>query len=141
VRAKHSWSVEKKVGAVVEIAVQALESPEEVKEFSTAIFNTAVGVANAILVVDLRAPIVFAEPIASAVLDLMLRQNNVRKKTAILLSSERAIFGLQLRRLTKQARDARRQTFTDPNTLLVWVEEDATDAEMARIRTFLHVPG
>jgi hypothetical protein len=75
-----------------------------------------------------------------AVLALMLRANSVRKKTAILLSRARATFGLQLGRLTKQAGDPRRRTFTDAEEAIAWLEEDLTAIEKARIRAFLGLP-
>jgi hypothetical protein len=131
------WTVEKHAGRVVEIFVRHLESRFEVERFSQAIYNLAVKTTDAILIVDLRTPKVFSDDVATAVIDLMVRVNAVRKKTAILFSNEHAVFGLQLGRLTKQAGDPNRRTFLDPTALLDWLDEDLSPAEKARVREFL----
>jgi hypothetical protein len=131
------WTVEKLTGRVVEIFVRRLESKFEVGRFSQAIYDLAVKTRGAILVVDLRTPVVFPTDVANAVIDLMVRVNAVREKTAILLSSEHAIFGLQLGRLAKQAGDPKRRTFTDPVPLIAWLDEVLSNEERARIREFL----
>jgi hypothetical protein len=129
--------VEKHAGRVVEIFVRQLASRFEVERFSQAIYNLAVQTTDAVLIVDLRTPIVFSDNVAAAVIDLMVRANGVRKKTAILLFSEHAVFGLQLGRLAKQAGDPNRRMFTDPASLLDWLDEELSPGEKARVRVFL----
>lgn len=136
-RDEPSWTVERNEGHLIEIAVRSLESTEDVRSFSQAIYDVAIRTSDAILVVDLRDPVVFPEPVAKAVLDLMVRANSVRKKTAILLSNRHAIFGLQLTRLTKQAGDGKRRTFTAPTELVAWLDGDLSEREKARLRAFI----
>lgn len=131
------WTVEKFAGRVVEIFVRRLESKFEVERFSQAIYELAVHTSDAVLIVDLRTPVVFSDGVATAVVDLMVRANSVRKKTAILLSNQHAVFGLQLGRLAKQAGDPKRRTFTDPGALMSWLDEDLTLTEKVRVREFL----
>src|SRR4051812_39210609 len=88
---ERSWTVERNEGRVVEIFVYSLQSTEEVRAFSEAVYDVSIQTPEAILVVDLRPPVVFPEPVAKAVVELMVRANSVRKKTAILLSNEHAI--------------------------------------------------
>jgi anti-anti-sigma regulatory factor len=85
---QRSWTVEKVVGHLVEIRVNRLDSIEEVKRFSEAIQRTAASTPDAVLIVDLRTPVVFPQPVTSAVVELMTKANKVRKKTAILLAGE-----------------------------------------------------
>jgi hypothetical protein len=136
-RAHRSWTVERLAGRLVEIFVRHLESRFEVERFSHAIYELAVQTTDAIVIVDLRTPVVFSDDVATAVVDLMVRANSVRKKTAILLSNEHAVFGLQLGRLAKQAGDPKRRTFVDPAPLISWLDEDLTAPEKARVREFL----
>jgi len=136
-RDQPSWTVERNEGRLIEIAVRSLESPEEVRGFSQAIYDVAIQTSDPILVVDLRDPVVFPEPVAKAVVDLMVRANSVRKKTAILLSDRHAIFGLQLGRLAKQAGDERRRTFTASKELVAWLDGDLSEREKARLRAFV----
>ena len=131
------WTVERNEGRLVEIYVHSLESTEEVRAFSQAIYDVAIQTPDAILVVDLRTPVVFPEPVAKAVVELMVRANSVRKKTAVLLSNERAIFAMQLVRLAKQAGDPKRRTFTAPGELVAWLEADLSARERARLRSFV----
>jgi hypothetical protein len=132
------WTVEKRVGSVVEIFVRTLDTTTEVRRFSQAIYDTAVKTPGALLIVDLRTPVVFSDEVASAVMDLMVRANSVRKKTAILLSNQRAIFGLQLGRLVKDVGARERQTFTDTAALLKWLGKDLSPVEKDRVRAFLN---
>ena len=133
---QRSWTVEKVVGHLVEIRVNRLDSIEEVKRFSDAIQRTAAATPDAILIVDLRTPVVFPQPVTSAVADLMTRANKVRKKTAILLAGEHAVFSMQLGRLVRQVGDPKRQTFNDPDEMLAWLADVLTDAEKKRAKEF-----
>jgi hypothetical protein len=134
---QRAWTVERLAGRVVEIFVRQLESRFEVERFSYAIYELAVQTTDAIAIVDLRTPVVFSDDVATAVIDLMVLANSVRKKTAILLSNEHAVFGLQLGRLAKQAGDPNRRTFIDPAALISWLDADLTAPEKARVREFL----
>src|SRR3954469_10856998 len=133
---QRSWTVEKVVGHLVEIRVNRLDSIEEVKRFSDAIQRTAASTPDAVLIVDLRTPVVFPQPVTSAVAELMTRANKVRKKTAILLAGEHAVFSMQLGRLVRQVGDPKRQTFSDPDEMLTWLNDALTDAEKKRAREF-----
>ena len=133
---QRSWTVEKVVGHLVEIRVNRLDSIEEVKRFSDAIQRTATSTSDAVLIVDLRTPVVFPQPVTSAVVELMTRANKVRKKTAILLAGEHAVFSMQLGRLVRQVGDPKRQTFSDPDEMLAWLNDALTDVEKKRAKEF-----
>ena len=134
---ERSWTVERNEGRLIEIFVHSLQSTEEVRAFSQGIYDVAIKTPEAMLVVDLRTPVVFPEPVAKAVVELMVRANSVRKKTAILLSNEHAIFAMQLVRLAKQAGDPKRRTFTVATELVAWLEDDLSARERARLRSFV----
>ena len=131
------WTVERTVGHLVEIRVNRLDSTDEVKRFSDAIVKLGSTTPDAVFLVDLRTPVIFAQPVASAVIELMTKANRVRKKTAILLAGEHAVFSMQLARLVKQVGDPKRQTFTDPNELLEWLTDSLTEPETKRAKTFI----
>jgi hypothetical protein len=92
---------------------------------------------NAVLIVDLRTPLIFSDAVGNAVIQLMSRVNKVRRKTAILVASEHALFSLQLRRLVREVGDPARQAFSDPASALGWLAGDLDDAEKARAREFV----
>jgi hypothetical protein len=134
---ERSWTVEKVVGHLIEVRVRRLDTVEEVKRFADAIVKLASLTPDAVAIVDLRAPVVFPQPVATAVIELMTRATKVRRKTAIMLASEHAVFSMQLGRLVRQVGDAKRQTFNDPNELLSWVSESLTEAEAKRAKEFI----
>ncbi len=134
---QRSWTVEKVVGHLVEIRVNRLETVDEVKKFSDAIVRVGASTPDAVLLVDLRTPVVFPQPVAAAVTELMTRANKVRRKTAIMLAGEHAVFSMQLGRLVRQVGDPKRQTFQDVDEALTWLGESLTDAEKKRARSFL----
>jgi len=133
---QRSWTVDKVVGNLVEIRVNRLDSIDDVKRFSDAIVKTAGATPDAILIVDLRTPVVFPQAVTNAVIDLMTRANKVRRKTAILLAGEHAVFSMQLGRLVRQVGDPKRQTFSDPDDMLNWIADSLSDAEKKRAREF-----
>lgn len=133
---QRSWTVEKVVGRLVEIRVLRLDTIEEVKRFSDAIQRAASLTHDAILIVDLRTPVVFPQPVTSAVIELMTRANKVRRKTAILVAGDHAVFSMQLGRLVRQVGDPKRQTFNDPDEMLAWLGDGLTDAEKKRAKAF-----
>lgn len=134
---QRSWTVEKVVGHLVEIKVNRLDTVEEVKKFSDAIVRVGASTPEAVLLVDLRTPVVFPQPVAAAVSELMTRTNKVRRKTAIMLAGEHAVFSMQLGRLVRQVGDPKRQTFNDVQDALTWLGDSLTDAEKKRATTFL----
>jgi hypothetical protein len=131
------WGVDRVIGHLVEIRVNRLDSIEEVKRFADGIVKAGSVTADAVLLVDLRTPTVFTQPVAAAVTDLMTRANKVRRKTAILLAPEHAVFSMQLGRLVRQVGDPNRQTFTEPESLLTWLADALTEAERKRAREFV----
>jgi hypothetical protein len=131
------WTVEKTVGHLLEMRVNRLQSTDDVKRFADAIVKLAGQTLDAVFIVDLRAPVVFSQVVATALIELMTRANRVRRKTAILYAPEHAVFGMQLTRLVKQVGDPKRQTFTDPEEMLVWLADALTDPEMKRAKTFV----
>ena len=133
---QRSWTVEKTVGHLVEIRVNRLDSIDEVKRFSDAIQRTASATPEAVLIVDLRSPVVFPQPVTSAVVELMTKANKIRRKTAIMLAGEHAVFSMQLGRLVRQVADPKRQTFSDPDEMLAWLSDVLTDAEKKRAKEF-----
>ena len=134
---QRSWTVDKAVGHLVEIRVTRLDTVEEVKKFADSIVRVAASTPDAVLVVDLRTPVIFPQTVAAALIDLMTRANKVRRKTAILLAGEHAVFSMQLGRLVRQAGDPKRMTFNDVESLLAWIADSLTDAEMKRAKQFV----
>jgi hypothetical protein len=131
------WTVERVVGHLVEMRVNRLDSTDEVKRFTEAIVKVGSVTPEAVFIVDLRTPVIFAQPVAAALIELMTKANRVRRKTAILLAGEHAVFGMQLGRLVRQVGDPKRQTFTDPEEMLNWLEDTLTDAEAKRAKIFV----
>ncbi len=131
------WTIEKVVGQLVEMRVYRLASTEEVQKFSDAIVKAGGQTPNGIFLVDLRTPVVFSQTVATAVIKLMTRANRVRKKTAILLAPDHAVFGMQFSRLVREVGDPNRQTFTEAEELVTWLSDVLTDAEKKRAKTFI----
>jgi len=131
------WTVERVVGHLVEMRVNRLDTTEEVNRFSAAIVKMGSTTPEAVFIVDLRSPVIFTQPVAAAVIELMTRANRVRRKTAMLMAGEHAVFGMQLSRLVRQVGDPKRQTFTDPEEMLAWLSDCLSEAEQKRAVTFV----
>lgn len=132
-----SWTIERTVGHLIEMRVHRLQSTDEVKKFADAIIKAGSQVPDAVFVVDLRYPVVFSQGVAAAVIQLMTRANRVRRKTAILLAPDHAVFGMQFGRLVREVGDPQRQTFTEPEPLFAWLSDALTDVELKRAKAFI----
>jgi hypothetical protein len=117
--------------------VYLLGSTDEVKRFTDAIVKTGSQTPDAVFLVDLRTPMIFSQTVATAVIQLMTKANRVRKKTAILLAPDHAVFGMQFSRLVREVGDPMRQTFTDAEEMLTWLADALNDAERKRAKTFV----
>jgi hypothetical protein len=133
------WTVERRVGYLVEIRVNHLDSLDEVRRFTNEIVKVAGPSGECVLVVDLRTPVIFAPDVADGVIALMTRANRVRKKTGILLADEHAVFGMQLARLVRKVGDPNRQTFYNPVQMLTWLADVVTPDEAKRAHGFIGV--
>jgi hypothetical protein len=88
-----------------------------------------------ILCADLRACRVLLPEVADSLLDAMRRDNPVLERSAILVS-ESALFGLQMERLVREAKNPNRRTFREEAEILNWVSEILTLGERRRAADF-----
>jgi hypothetical protein len=132
------FHVECRVGRLLEIRPESLQSVEAVTAIGVAI-SRAVRVAGGgalLFCVDWRRLRVLAPDVVDA-LTLMIKGGNSRTVRSAALISEHATFGLQVERVLRTANNPARRAFRDPELLLEWIAEVATNAELTRARAFL----
>jgi hypothetical protein len=132
------FRIENVVGRLVEIHVTDLRSMEEMEQFGFQVMETVKAVpGRAVSVVDLRLPRIFAPDVAESLEEMLRRANPKIERSAILLAPSHAIFALQLERLIREAANPARRSFRDPTKLREWAADILSEAEQARLATFV----
>lgn len=132
------WTIEQRVGRLVEIQVVSPILMPELVGFGQRIGEIAARLARSgfITCTDLTGANILPPDVAEWFIRLMQRDNPVLERGAFLIGTS-AVFALQLERMFKQSSSHTRRTFREPGPLLAWLGELATPAERDRLRRFL----
>lgn len=132
------FSIECRVGRLVEARLEALGSVADVADFFARLKEAFVRAGHdAVVCGDWRLAQVLAPDVGDALVDLLRESNPRVLRGAILLSPAHPTFTLQVERLIKEANNPRRRSFRDPQQLLAWLGSALAGPELARAREFL----
>lgn len=134
------YSVENKVGRLLEIYVERPFSAQEAEEMSYAIPNI-VKTMNGRFVgcADFSRITIFPPDAVNALITAMQLVNAKLLRTAILISNS-AVFDLQVRRLITSGGNSKRRSFVSAAELLPYLSEVLNAEEQARLSVFLDKP-
>lgn len=142
-RAERSMiTVECHSGVLIELRFDGAPTLDDVERFKTetAALVTRLSAEHGrrvTLCTDLRRTELFAPEVASRIIDLM-RGDNPRVDRNGVLGSESALLTLQVQRLLIEAGSpGRRRIFTNPGTLIAWLDDALIEDERSRLRSFL----
>lgn len=132
------WTIEQRVGRLVEIRLVSPVSMPELQGFGQRIGEIAARLTKPgfIACTDLTGANILPPDVAEWFIRLMQRDNPVLERGAFLIGAS-AVFALQLERMFKQSSSHTRRTFREPGPLLAWLGELATPAERDRLRRLL----
>lgn len=134
------WTIEQRVGRLVEVQVVSPILLPELKGFGQRIGEIAARLARQgqrmLTCTDLAAANVLPPDVSEWFIRLMQQDNPVLERGAFLIGTS-AVFALQLERMFKQSSSHTRRIFREPWPLLDWLGELATPAERDRLRRFL----
>jgi hypothetical protein len=131
------YSAECIVGRLVEARLFALQSVEEVTAFQGAMRNAFRRAGpRSVICADWRAATLLAPDVAEALIGLLKVGNAFFERSAILLGTEQAIFGMQVERFVREAANPSRRTFRDALSMRRWLAEVLDADEVRRMNEF-----
>jgi hypothetical protein len=136
------WSIDNRVGRLLEIVMESRLSLDEVSQFRTRMWSVLSGIdGRAVVFADMRRSELFSPEVSDKLL-VMLKNDNPKVERSAYLIHAHASFAMQLERLIRDAahaaeRDGKRapprQTFRDHKQALSWLAEVLADDERARL--------
>jgi hypothetical protein len=132
------FSVERRVGRLVEVSIADITTLAEVDAFIARVFEV-LGAAPTKIVfcVDMLGMNVLAGEGFEKFVAAMRRDNPRFIRSAILISTSRATFGLQMARMVREVGNPNRRTFKDVSSLSSWLEQVLEPTEKERLHAFL----
>jgi hypothetical protein len=132
------YSVDVRVGRLIEARFATLESVDEVARFEDTLRATFARVAGkSVICADWRSANVLSPAVADRLLALLSRGNPHLERSAVLFGQKNATFILQAERLVREAGNPARRTFREVAPLQSWLDEVLSPVEQLRMRDFL----
>lgn len=132
-----TFRIETPVGRLVVAKWSGFRKAEEAETYRQAIMTAIDRIAPAVMCADWREADVVPAPVSQILLAMLSGSQTRLVRSAILLTIEHATFGLQAERLVREAGHAARRTFRNPDTMLSWLGEIITPAELEAATAFL----
>jgi hypothetical protein len=131
------YSAECVVGRLVEARLFALQNVDEVTAFQGAMRDAFRRAGpKSVICADWRAANLLAPDVADALIALLRVGNAFFERSAILLGTEQALFGMQVERVVREAANPARRTFREPLTMRRWLAEVLNAEEVRRMNEF-----
>jgi hypothetical protein len=131
------FTVDCKVGRLIEARLFLLQTPDEVTVFQAAMRDAFRRAGpRSVICADWRSANLLAPEVADAMMGLLRVGNAFFERSAILLGQDQAIFGMQVERVVREAANPARRTFRDPLKMRMWLAEVLDDDEVRRMNEF-----
>lgn len=135
------FSLDVRQGRLIEGRITSPVVLSEVAAFGRRLKELLGSIAGPVVIcTDLRGANLFPPDVADGFVTLM-KTDNPRLERSAFLVGESAIFGLQVERLIRDARNTARRTFRDTALLVNWLGEVVDPKERARLDAFIAEPG
>ena len=133
-----AFTVECRVGRVVEARLMTLRDADDVTQFELAMRAAFVRVQRkCVTCADVRAIALLSPTVSDLMIGVLAKGNPYLERSAILLPATGALFHLQAERLVRESKSADRRSFRKPQDMAAWLDEVLDDAERAGVRAFL----
>ena len=135
-----SYTVQTRVGCVIEARVFSLRSAEDVDAYAVALGTQVLRVPRnlrPVLCADHRPVAIYPQAAADRLVELFTQMNARLERVAILAARSNATLVLQLDRLVREAAYAGRKVFHAPEDVQGHLAPVLDVAELRRVREFL----
>jgi hypothetical protein len=130
------WSIQRRVGKLVEIKISSPVSLEETVPWSVAHDELIASINGPyVCFVDLVDAKVFPQEVAEGYVRTMKNEARLRRTGTLLNTSP--TFGMQIQRMIREAQNPERRAFRDPRELAAWLGEALNEKEAQRLHEIL----
>jgi hypothetical protein len=131
------YTIENRVGRLIELRVESPVTEEELLQFHDKIAKVIKPIKGQLATcTDLAGATVFLQPVAARWIEIIKQENPIVERNAVLVG-EGAVFSMQVERIIRQAGFKNRKAFLAPAPLIAWLGEILTARERARLEQFL----
>lgn len=132
------FTIERKVGRLVETVMQARVTREEIEAADQGMFEAVRSIGEPCIVwADYRRARFLLEDDAARLTEIYRRFNSNIERSAILVSATSAVAVLQIERVIREAKHPSRRAFRDANEAAAWLDEALSPPERARLRVIV----
>ena len=135
-----AFTIENRVGRLLEARVRGLRSSEEADVYSLALGAEVLRVplhVRPVLLADHRPVSIYPQAAADRLAELFLRMNARLERVAILVARSNATLALQLERIVREAKNPSRRVCYAPGEAEAHLAPIMEPQELARVRAFL----
>ncbi len=130
----------RRVGRLVEIYCESPVDVGQAKALAASLRYIAQGAGTEIVTcADIRRVRVFPPDVSELLIDLMRSTNGTSIRSAFVFEPS-SIFGMQMDRMVREARNPDRHCFTSKDAALLWLSDVLKPAERRRLEQFLDEP-
>lgn len=130
------WSIDRRVGKLVEIRIWSPVTLEETVPWGVAHDSLVSKIEGPyVCLVDLTDATVFPQDVVEGYVKTMKNETDLVRTGTILNKSP--TFGMQIQRMIREANNPNRRAFRDPKELFDWLSEVLDEKERARLRELL----
>jgi hypothetical protein len=131
------YTIENRVGRLVELRVEAPVTDEELQEFHEKLARVCKPIPGQIAIcTDLVGATVFTQPVTLRWMSIIKEESPLVDRNAVLVGKG-AVFSMQIERIIRQAGQPNRKAFLVPSDLTNWLGEILSVREKARLEYFL----
>jgi hypothetical protein len=135
-----AFTVECRVGRVVEARVMTLRDADDVSQFGLAMRAEFMRARRkCVICADVRGIALLSPTVSDLMIGVLASGNPHLERSTLLLPVTGAAFHLQAERIVRDSKCDDRRTFRNPHELAAWLDEVLDDAERARVRAFLSI--
>ncbi|MCC6554525.1 MAG: hypothetical protein IT372_16220 [Polyangiaceae bacterium] len=132
------FTVERRVGRLVEVRVQSIRTRADAELFMREVMACVSRTpTRSILCADHRSVPIYPRDVVNQLIALFASVNPHVDRAGILIAPSNATFSMQIERILREAQSPHRRMFYDPDQMVAWLAEILTEAEAVRMRTFL----
>ena len=130
------WSIDRRVGKLVEIRISSPVTLEETVPWGEAHDSLVSKIDGPyVCLVDLTDATVFPQDVVEGYVKTMKNETNLVRTGTLLNQSP--TFGMQIQRMIREANNPNRRAFRDPDELCEWLSEVLDAKERVRLREIL----
>ncbi len=131
------YTIENRLGRLVEIRVESPVTYEELLEFHDTLAKVCKPIQGLVAAcTDFVGATVFTQPVTQRWMAIIKQDAPIVERNAVLIG-EGAVFSMQIERIIRQAGQSNRKTFLASTDLATWLGEILTVRERTRLESFL----